>query len=63
MVRPRHSKSIERPEPTPEALEAFVRLHQYKRSPDTSEPLIWAGLGLFIVLLYALILTTHWFPN
>lgn len=46
-----------------EAIAALIRLRRSERVADTSEPLIWTGLGLILVLLFSFFLTTHWFPT
>jgi len=45
------------------SIDSLVRLHRSQRAADTSEPLIWAGLGLILVLIFSMLLTTHWFPT
>lgn len=46
-----------------EPLEAYLRLRQSTTIPDTSKTLIWAGLGLILMLFFAFLLTTRWFGN
>lgn len=46
-----------------EAIDALIRHHRSKRAAETSEPLIWAGLGLLLVLIFSMLLTTHWFAT
>ena len=46
-----------------EKIDALIRRHRSERAANTSEPLIWAGLGLLMVLIFSMLLTTHWFPN
>jgi hypothetical protein len=57
-LRPDEGESLRRSE----TIDALIRLHRSQRAADTSEPLIWAGLGLILVLLFSMLLTTHWFP-
>jgi hypothetical protein len=74
MARPNHFADLsERPATSRRAegggprrgakIDELIRLHRSQREANTSEPLIWAGLGLLLVLIFSMLLTTHWFPT
>jgi hypothetical protein len=61
MAESKHPNPIDPFEPFADAVEAYLRFQESQRAANTPKSMIWAGLGLILVLFYAFLLTTHWF--